>query len=270
MLIAQISDLHIKRFGRLAYRQVDTAAALERAVAALCALDPQPDILLATGDLVDEGSAEEYGRLRDLLSPLRMPLFLLPGNHDERRALCAAFPDTPLWNGFVQYTVEDWPVRIVVVDTVIPGKTGGDLCAERLNWLGARLDEQPDRPTIVALHHPPLRTGLALMDPLGLADAEPLAAVLRRHEQVERLVCGHVHRAIQARFAGTIMSVCPSTAHQMPLDFKPQERPGVVLEPAGYQLHLWQEGGPLVTHTAVIGEYGPLIPIYGPDGRFLG
>lgn len=269
MLIAQISDLHIKRFGKLAYRHVDTAAALEKAVAALNALNPAPDLVLATGDLVDEGSDEEYGRLRDLLAPLRAPVYVLPGNHDERAAMRRAYPHTPEWNGFIQYTLEDWPVRIVVADTIIPGKTGGTLCRARLDWLDETLAQQPDRPTIVALHHPPLKTGIALMDPLGLDDPAPLAAVLQKHGQVERLLCGHVHRPIQARFAGTIMSVCPSPAHQMPLEFELAPQPGVIVEPPGYQLHRWADGV-LVTHTAVIGDYGPQVPIYGKNGEFLG
>jgi 3',5'-cyclic AMP phosphodiesterase CpdA len=267
VIVAQISDLHIKRHGKLAYGVVDTAAALERSVAALNRLNPQPDLVLATGDLVDEGSEEEYGRLRDILSPLRMPVFALPGNHDERGALRQAFP-TLAGDGFVQYTIEDWPVRIVVADTVIPGETGGTLCRERLAWLDARLAEQPDRPTIVALHHPPIRTGLPLMDRLGMDDAAPLDALLRRHGQVERVVAGHVHRPIQARFGGTVVSICPSTAHQLNLELRPDATPGFVLEPAGYQLHLWNDG-PLVTHTAVVGDFGGPHPFRRPDGSVL-
>ena len=93
MLIAQITDTHITRDRKPAYNRVDTAAFLERAVAHVNAMEPRPDIVVMTGDLVDEGSAGEYAILRDILAPLSMPVYLMPGNHDERGALRAGFPD---------------------------------------------------------------------------------------------------------------------------------------------------------------------------------
>ena len=142
MLIAQITDAHIKPHGTLAYGRVDTAPYLARAVAHLLALRPRPDVVLATGDLVDGGRPDEYRRLRDLLAPLSMPVYLIPGNHDEREALAAAFPDhtyLPRGGRFLQYVVDGYPVQLIGLDTLVPGQVGGRLCAERLGWLASRL-----------------------------------------------------------------------------------------------------------------------------------
>ncbi len=263
MLIAQISDLHIKEPGALAYGRVNTAGLLEEVVRALNTLAPRPDLLIASGDLIDQGKPAEYAHLRDLLAPLRMRVLLVPGNHDERGALRAALSAHTYLNdggAFTHYTVEDLEVRLIVLDTVSPGRTEGSLDGGRLDWLAARLAEQPERPTIVVMHHPPVDTGLPLMDRLGLdkADAQALAQIVARHPNVERILCGHVHRPIHARFAGTVVSTCPSTGHQMNLDFRTTVPAGYIMEPPGYLLHLWVPGTGLVTHTAVVGAFdGP-------------
>ena len=134
-----------------------TAEHLARAVAHLNALEPRPDVVLATGDLVERGEAGEYERLREQLEPLRMPVYLVPGNHDDRVMLPRVLDRhryLPRDGGFIQYTVEDWPVRLVALDTLIPGESGGRLCAERLAWLDARLAEAP-RAADRGVHAPP-------------------------------------------------------------------------------------------------------------------
>lgn len=262
MLIAQISDLHIQTDGRLAYGVVDTAGLLAACVAQLQRLDPQPDAVLVTGDLVDCGRPAEYALLRELLAPLGPPLYLLPGNHDERGALRAAFPEPRFdylrqESGFVQCAVDLGPLRLLALDTVVPRQGHGALCAERLDWLERRLAEDP-RPTVVAMHHPPFATGIAHMDAIGLLQGvAELEAILRSHPQVERVLCGHLHRSIQARFGGTLASTCPSPAHQVALDLRADGPDCFVMEPPGYQLHAWR-GGRLVTHTVVLGDWpGP-------------
>ena len=261
MLIAQITDFHIRPEGQLAYGRVDTAAFLTRAVARLAHLDPRPDAVVATGDLVDAGDPHEYAHLRRLLAPLALPLFVLPGNHDSRGALREAFRDhayLPEDGDFIHYTVEDWPLRLIALDTTIPGEPGGRLCDRRLAWLDARLAEQPERPTLVMMHHPPMATGIAHMDAMGLEAPERLAQVLRRHGQVERMICGHVHRSIQASFAGKPASVAPSTAHQVMLDLKAEGKARYILEPAGFHLHLWRPGSGIVSHSACVDGFpGP-------------
>lgn len=260
MLIAQISDMHIKPPGELLYKRVDTAGFLERAVAHLRALDPRPDVVLATGDLVDGGTVEEYTLLRRLLAPLEMPLYLIPGNHDSRDPLREVFADHAYLprTGFLQYTIEGWPVRLIALDTLVPGKTFGELCAERLDWLEARLAES-DRPTILFLHHPPFECGITAFDGHRLLEGgERLAELVRHYGQVERALCGHVHRPIQVRWAGTMGSVSPSTAHQASLDLREKAPLSMTMEPPGVALHLWRDGAGLVTHTSYVGNYeGP-------------
>jgi 3',5'-cyclic-AMP phosphodiesterase len=257
MLIAQITDMHIRPEGTLAYQRIDTAGFLARAVDHILHLDPRPDVVLATGDLVDKGTDEEYRRLRRLLAPLPMPVYLIPGNHDDRDVMRAEFADHTYMprDGFIQYVVDDGPVRLVALDTLIPGKGGGRVDAERIAWLDARLAEAPTKPTLIFMHHPPFMTGIAYMDHISLEGADVLADVVRRHPQVERVACGHLHRTIQARWAGTVASTAPSTAHQVVLDIRHEADLGFTLEPPGYALHLWREDVGLVSHVAVVGDY---------------
>lgn len=261
MLIAQITDFHVKAPGKLALGRVDTSRHLEQAVSALLTLSPQPDLILATGDLVDSGDPIEYEHLRYLLRPLKQPVFVIPGNHDDRDTLRAAFSDRPYMpttGTFLHYTVEEWPVRLIALDSVVAGAPGGLLCGDRITWLSDRLSDQPARPTVIFMHHPPIRTGIEHMDAMGLSGGERLAHIVAHHPQIERIMCGHVHRSIQARFAGTIASVAPSTAHQVSLDLRTTAPATFALEPPGYQLHLWRPEMGLVTHTAYIGKFpGP-------------
>jgi 3',5'-cyclic AMP phosphodiesterase CpdA len=121
---------------------------------------------------------------------------------------------------------------------------------------------QPRRPTVVIMHHPPFTTGIGHMDKIGLADASGLATVIGRHPQVERVLCGHIHRPIQVRFAGTIASTCPSPAHQVALDLDPAALSRFMMEPPGYQLHQWGAAMGVVSHTAFIGEFAGPYPFY--------
>jgi 3',5'-cyclic-AMP phosphodiesterase len=261
MLLCQISDLHVTAGRALAYGAVDTASCLERCVQRIVGLDPLPDALIATGDLVDTPDARSYGQLREILARLPLPLFLLPGNHDERQALRAGFPDHRYLRrdgDFLHYAIDEFPVRLLALDTIIPGQPDGTLCARRLRWLEQRLSES-DAPTVIALHHPPFPTGIGHMDRMGLVDSSGLAQIVRRFPQVQRLICGHLHRPIQALFAGTLASVCPSTAHQVVLDLKPGSAARFIMEPPAFQLHLWT-GDALVTHTAYTSDFGSSHP----------
>ena len=265
MLIAQITDFHIKARGKMAYRVVDTAACLAEAVAAVAALDPAPDIIVGTGDLTDFGRPEEYELLRELIAPLKAPIYFIPGNHDDRATMRAAFRgDGYLPNGeFLNYAIEDHPLRIVALDTQIPGDPGGQLCGERLGWLERTLAQEPDRPTAIIMHHPPFATGIVHMDSMALGGADEFAATLARHPQVERVFCGHVHRTMQTLVAGrVIVSTAPSTAHQVTLDLRADTMMSFVMEPPGYHLHLWRPGVGVVSHSAVIGRFPGPYPFY--------
>jgi 3',5'-cyclic-AMP phosphodiesterase len=269
LLVCQISDLHIKAPGRLSYRVVDCAAMLARCVAEILRLPQRPDLVVATGDLTDFGRAEEYAHLRELLAPLPMPVYFIPGNHDERGALRAAFADHAYLrqcDPFVQYAIDEWPLRIVAIDTVIAGEDGGRLDDERLTWLAKILSLKRDQPTLLIMHHPPFPTLIGHMDRIGLEGSERLAELIERHPQVERVLCGHLHRSIQFRFAGTIASTCPSPAHQVALDLAPDAASAFRMEPPAFQLHAWKEGVGVVSHTAYIGDFAGPYPFYEGDG----
>jgi 3',5'-cyclic-AMP phosphodiesterase len=272
MLIAQITDLHIVAAGKMfhsprraipatdpTWSHIDTGACLASAVATLNGLKPRPDVTVVTGDLTEHGSAEEYANLRALLAPLEMPVYVILGNHDSREGLRGAFGGDGYLpaEGFLHYAIDDHPVRIVALDTHIPGAGGGELCAERLAWLDRTLVAGRDRPTLVMMHHPPFETAIEHMDRAGLSDPESFAAIIRKNPQVERILCGHLHRTIDVRFAGTVAGTAPSAAHQLQMNLVPGAPAEFNFEPAGYQLHLWRNGR-LITHTAVIGDWpGP-------------
>lgn len=259
MVVAQITDMHVGIPGSRADRGFRTAEHLARAVDHLNALRPRPDVVLATGDLGAHGRVDEYERLRAMLEHLAMPAYLIPGNHDDRENLRRVFDRHPYLrgsDGFIQYAIDEWPLRLVALDTLVPGTNRGRLCAARLAWLEARLAEAPERPTLIFMHHPPFATGIVSMDEMGLDGIEALATVVGRHPQVERIVAGHVHRPIVRRFAGTVACACPATAHQVALDLSEEAGLRFVMEPPACMLHVWlgEERG-LVTHVSPIAAH---------------
>lgn len=273
-LLLQLSDLHIREPGRLAYGRIDTAPYLRQAVDSIARLPQRPDALVITGDLTDFGRAAEYDHLRALLAPLApLPIYLMPGNHDDRDQLRASFPDHAHYlghGGFVQYSVPVGGLQLVALDTVVPHASEGGLCAERLDWLAAELERQRHRPVVIAMHHPPFRTLIGHMDEIGLLEgAEALEAIVARHPNVERVVCGHLHRSIQVRFGGSIAATVPSPAHQVCLDLAPDAASAWTLEPPGFALHALPAGGRLVSHLAASGRYDGPYPFHEEGGQLI-
>lgn len=264
MLVAQLTDLHVVAPGRRAYGMVDTARCLATAVRRLLALDPRPDLVLVTGDLAYDGAPAEYRHLLELLRPLPTPWRVIPGNHDRRAALRAILPVQHCPAGDVVerlcWCEDHGPLRVVGLDSLVESESHGELDPAQLGWLDARLSEAPHRPSLVLLHHPPLPTGIAHMDRIGLREPAGLGAVLSRHPQVERLLCGHVHRPIQWRWAGTLVSVAPATAHQVALDLRPDGPAAFTLEAPAMHLHLWRSDVGIVTHEVPVADPGPLHP----------
>jgi 3',5'-cyclic-AMP phosphodiesterase len=245
-LIAQLSDPHL---GAEWTERDDPVAGLAAAVEAVRAMRPHPDAVLFSGDLADSGADAEYEQLRELLEPLEAPLYLLPGNHDDRRALRRHFPVPGADADPVQYSADLGPLRLVVLDTTRPGEDPGVLDPERLGWLDAELATAPEQPTLLAMHHPPLVTGVPAWDHIGLpsADRRALGEVVERHPQVRRLVAGHVHRTISGELAGRAVLSVPSTYVQARLNFGSQEIE-LAADPAGFAVHAVLDGE-LISHV---------------------
>jgi Icc protein len=241
MLIVQISDLHVAGADAPVRRFVDTNANLARAISYIEAMRPRPDLVVATGDLCDNGLADEYVLLRELLEGFETPVLLIPGNHDERGPLVATFDNhayLPRDGGPLQYVI-DGDVRVVAVDTTRPGHHEGELDAERLQWLDATLSSAPQTATLVMMHHPPFDTGIWWMDTSHIRGAEDFERIVRRHPQVRRVIAGHIHRSIQTAWGETVVSVSPSTAHQVGLELTPEAAPILNAEPPMFTLMHW-------------------------------
>ena len=253
MLIAQISDIHIRdhlgMFGEL----VDTSKTLEKAIKLLNALDPQPDVVLATGDLTDDGTKEQYSQFLEIIAPLNAPLLPLPGNHDDYSEFINAFSSTlpdEIPKNHCSYVIDNFPVRLIALDTSLPGQHDALFSEDHELWLSQVLAQEKDKPTLIFTHFPPFETGINFMDISGLKSADRLEKIIRNNPQVKLVVAGHVHRPIQTSFASTMISVCPSTGNQLKLDLNPKNG-SAVDEPPGFQLHIWKNDR-FVTHTGII------------------
>jgi Icc protein len=271
--IAQISDLHIKPPGSLAYGRVDTAAALTRCVAALNQFAPRPDLVVISGDLADTPTSEEYQHLQRLLAPLQLRFVGIPGNHDSRELMRAAFPqDYAFPAGPLNQQIEIGGLDLLLLDSSVPGKPHGELDAPTLRWLETTLASSPERPALLFLHHPPFKAGIWHMDRQNLHNAGDLAAVIKRHPRVQLIAAGHIHRATLAMFAGVPATICPAPNHAVDLDLAELREPSFKVEQPAFHLHSWFPGegfGSVVTHQVPIGDFDGPHPFFGKDGKLL-
>lgn len=252
MLIAQVTDIHLgfepdnpSEFNR---------KRLDQVIRQLSAMNPRPDMLLATGDLVDRGDSDSYRRLRNALDGCPFPVWFCLGNHDDRTNFIAWYPEIPTADGFVQYEVLTDSLRILFLDTLEEGRHGGAFCEVRASWLQCRLAEKRDVPTIIVMHHPPVEVGV---DWMNTHPDEPwvrrFAETISGHGQIHGIICGHLHRPITVGWQGTTISICASTAPQVALDLAPIDpenpdgRPMIIADPPAFALHRWN-GEHLVTH----------------------
>jgi 3',5'-cyclic-AMP phosphodiesterase len=264
MMICQLTDLHVRPKGVASNRVSETNMLTKRALRVAAALKPEPDVVLITGDLTECGLVAEYANLSAMLGrSLSMPVYVVPGNHDRRenlRAGLAHLPGVTNDPDFVQYAVEDYPVRLVMLDTLVPGSSHGELSSGQLEWLDRTLAAQPAKPTLVGMHHPPFITGIPHMDKIALVNAETFRTVIARHRQVERIVCGHHHRPIVGQCAHATVSISPSVAHQVELTFDSADPGAFNFEPPAFQLHTWQDDSGFVSHTIYTDSYSGPFP----------
>jgi Icc protein len=249
MLIAQISDTHILAKTSDRPEAEPRADDLRRCVADINGLDPLPDVVIHSGDTVQTGAEAEYRNLAALLAPLRAPVYLIPGNRDHHDNLKATFDNTGDGHPFLHYVIDEFPVRVIALDSIEPGERKGAFCAERLRWLDETLSQSPDRATILFMHHPPFDVGPRYIDGYrNLADRNALAAIVIRHRQVRRLMCGHCHRSSQRLWAGTVASTMASVARDVREGIDTERHDDTPL----YQLHAIADDGYVTTQTRLV------------------
>jgi Icc protein len=252
-ILAQISDPHLV----VGSDSAKPADALAAAVAAVGELETAPDAVLLSGDIANEPADGAYELAARLIEPLPMPVHVLAGNHDDVDALreklgAPGKPGEPL-----QYVESIGGIRLIALDTTVPGRDDGALGPERLDWLEAQLAADGETPTVIAMHHPPIVTGVPSVDVLALVepDRAALGKVLAGRSQVMGIIAGHVHRAVVGVLNGCPVFVCPSTYLQLALDFNSPELK-LVREPAQIGVHV-ANGAELVSHLQPVGDYGP-------------
>lgn len=239
--IVHLTDLHLPAKAGQAVAARDADQALEHILSR--ALTPQPDLLLLTGDLADAGDTSAYLRLRHMLRPLNCPILALPGNHDHPVRMRQALGMRSWGVGRVM-DLEKW--RIMGLSSYWRGQAGGRLGHAQRRWVDHQLAQLPSRPTLLAIHHPPVATGSAWLDAVGLRDAVAFRAMLRRHSQVRAVLFGHGHQSLDLRRGGCRFLGTPSTVRQ----FLPQsEHFAWSAEPGGWRYVTLSTSGRI--HTQV-------------------
>lgn len=272
MLIAQLTDTHLKPGGRPAYGRVDTAGLLTAAVDYVNAFVPEVDAVILSGDLTDTGSAAEYAVLRPLLDRIRAPWYAVPGNHDRADEMRTAFGDVVPYvdaADFAACLIDHLPVRLIGLDSSVAGVPWGMVGGAQLAWLDRVLTAGAGRPTLVFVHHPPFETGIGHMDVQNLKDGTELIAVLRRHPQVLHLACGHVHRAIDTVLDGVAVSIAPNAAHAVTLDLTLGGPSTFTMEPPAIRLFHFTPPRLLVSHLAYPGRFDGPHPFFDATGGLI-
>ncbi len=252
MLIAHISDAHITEPGTKAFGVAPMADNLMLCVDHINSPKMRPDLVLLSGDVTNDFNVEQATYARAILDQLAMPYFLVPGNHDCREVIWNVFGGAacPSRHGeFINYVIEDHPLRIIALDSLHPGQSGGEVCPVRLEWLADQLAKGGTRPTLIFLHHPPLKLGVPETDVCGFIGADALGDLIRQHPNIQRILCGHIHLDTHSQWCGTTVSTAPSIGMGLDLNLDQQGESEFMLTPPGYFLHHWLPQEHLVSHT---------------------
>lgn len=259
--VLQITDTHLSRAGSFVSRKLNTHEAFVRLVQRIHEvwLQIEPiDAIIISGDVSDDGSAESYTIFRSLAEGLEAPLFVIPGNHDRREAMRAAFGG----DGYLPATGKlNWCQKVgglmlIGLDTLIEGESGGEFDADALDFLTSALNGAGRTPVLLALHHPPFQTGVQFLDRIGLKGSDQFAAILAAHQGPLRVICGHIHCTMVAEVGGKIALSGPSAASTFAMDLRNGAPAGFMTEPDGFVAHVWQDGF-TSTRIGISGGDGP-------------
>jgi len=244
MRVIQITDPHVVAPPKKVSSRIDSALMLQEAVSRIKADMPKigpVDAVLITGDISDDGSAESYALFRDLIGPLDLPYFVIPGNHDKREPMRSAFANqgyVPTC-GRLNWSINLKGVHLIGLDTLVEGQGGGILETDTLEFLAHALADAGHDPVLLAMHHPPFASGIQFMDSVGLAGIDLLTEVVNASKADIRIVCGHVH-SMMAGAVGRVNAFSgPATCSTFAADFRPDAPIGFMTDPGGYMIHDW-------------------------------
>ena len=274
MLVAQITDTHIKPNGGLAYGNVlDSSSCLKNVVIHCNEFKPKLDLVIVTGDLTDSGLLEEYEEFNKIMANLKIPWFLIPGNHDDKNTLIEFFDGhdyLPKNKKFCNYVIDKYPFALIGLDTTVIGENYGEFCDERLNWLEKNLELFSSKPAFLFMHHPPFATGIEGMDNQNLKNSSKFFEILKSYPHVKHIACGHVHRATETVIEGIGISIAPNGAHSVNLDFNSKGPPMFIMEPPTIRIFkLDVVSGNVVSHLSFVGKFEGPYPFYSDDGVLL-
>ncbi|MFN3847035.1 MAG: metallophosphoesterase [Paracoccaceae bacterium] len=250
MRVAHISDLHIIATPEAPGILRPDTVARARALMSDLSSFPGLDLVVITGDTVNDARAEEYEVLAEVLAGLTLPFVIIPGNHDDRRHLRALVPDRAYGDAEMLYHV--WrqdDLRVIALDTLSEGEIAGRLLGPQLDWLAVELDRCFAGQTLIALHHPPCASAMGRLDGNILIEGnDRLRDLLDCQAAPVTLLCGHMHRPFQALFGRALVSAATSTAFQFALNLNAPQEPPPVREPYHYAVHVLGADGAHVIH----------------------
>lgn len=215
--LVQITDTHIVPPGELLHGQVDTAAHMRKSVEEIKRFRPRPDLVVVTGDLVETPDEASYLHFKSLLDGLSVPVAVLPGNHDDPVLMASVFADRdwfPAGEPAYQFALEVGEFRLLALNSLSRGSELPDFSGAELDWLVEELPKSP-LPTMLAIHHPPMKTGIEFIDMGGTGWFQGLRSVLEGRHNVQLVICGHCHSEMLGHISGVPVYMAGSVAHQL-------------------------------------------------------
>lgn len=218
-------------------------------------IKPKPDIVLVTGDLTDNGSLQSVQHADELLRCLQCPYYIVPGNHDSRSSLWSVFGGSACpsrLEDYLCFVIDSHHIRLIGLDSTVTGIPGGEMCDMRINWLDDCLSVEKEQPTIIFMHHPPVKFGVRETDVDGFIGAGKFGEIIARYTNIESILCGHVHLPVHTRWHGTVISSSPGMGMQLGLDLTQEKQNEFFIDAPAYQLHNWSAQNHMITHTIYV------------------